>query len=145
MEPLNRRETLQLLSSTGIELPPETKLTDQALLARLNLALKLSQELPEVLPSSSSTALKISSLEDWPSDQLGLVQRAIYRDNVAKKAGVEAPTSSDVFYELRHSVLSIAQSWDQRVPCVIVQDPDGDVAALNIRVSRICLFLKHNY
>lgn len=147
MEPLIRQEILQVLSAMGIYMPPGTKLPDEALSTRLDLALKSSQELPVVLPSPSSTTLEISSLEDWPSNRLGNVQGAMYRANMAetsqvaalKQAGVERPTfgdvGDDVVYELRQSILSLGKSWDEHIPCVIVQDPDHNEAAVNIRVS----------
>ena len=106
-----------------------------------------------VLPSPSSATLKISSLADWPSSRLGYVERAMYRANMEetsrvaalKQAGVATPTfgdvGDDIFFELRQSVLSLGKSWDQRISCVVVQDPDHNEAAINIRASkRVNLF-----
>lgn len=147
MDPITRQEIIQVLSALGVEMPPETKLADPALLSRLDLALKASQELPDVLPSPSSSTLKIASLTDWPSGRLGPVQAAMYRANLAetyqvamlKQAGVEAPTfgdvGNDVFYELRQSVLSLGQSWDRGVPCCVFQNPEHNQAAINVRVN----------
>ena len=148
MDPITRQESLQILSAMGVELPPETKLPDEALLTRLDQAFKSSQELPDILPSPSSTTLRISSLADWPSDRLGHVERAMYRANMEEtsqvaaliQAGIDTPTfgdvGDDIFFELRQSVLSLGKSWDQRIPCVVVQDPDHNEAAVTIRASK---------
>ena len=148
MDQITRQETLQILSAMGVELPPGTKLPDEALIIRLDQALKSSQELPDILPSPSSATLKISSLADWPSSRLGYVERAMYRANMEetsrvaalKQAGVATPTfgdvGDDIFFELRQSVLSLGKSWDQRISCVVFQDPDHNEAAINIRVNK---------
>ncbi|KAL6304710.1 hypothetical protein BKA93DRAFT_259435 [Sparassis latifolia] len=84
MEPLSRTEILTILSSMGVELPPSTKLPDEALAKRLKQAINAAQYLTKVIPAPP---LNIASVPAWPpyspdSQAANSVHDAVRRDNL---------------------------------------------------------------
>lgn len=153
METLTRQEVLQFLYSMGVELPPATKLPNAAINQRLDQALKLSQELPEIFPSPASPTLKIASLGDWPSGRLR-VARAIARANVeeaVQRSMLNADLSDgdvDVFGGLRQIIGGLADNWDKKMKYFVMNDPDDQTSfliAIRVRHAPLSCTLTHLY
>ncbi|KAK7685082.1 hypothetical protein QCA50_011919 [Cerrena zonata] len=145
-EALTRQEILHSLYSMGVELPPATKLPDEALNSRLDDAIKSCQELPDILPSPASSTLRITSLGDWPSGRLK-VAKAIDRANLGEVAqnsmlNPELQGSGvDVLGDLRYIVHGFADNWDQKMKAFFLNDPDDQqtltIALRIVHIKRI--------
>ncbi|KAI0658124.1 hypothetical protein C8Q70DRAFT_1045837 [Cubamyces menziesii] len=149
MEPLTRSETLQALASMGIELPPHTRIPDEDLEKRLRLALDAAQE-----KNRFSDALKTLDLPQWPlikADKiqsnsrplLEAVRRGNWQEARQNQAAMALGASGapaifvDPFMDMRQTLMSLANALDNGFMWCLIQDPDLDVHAINIRFLRI--------
>lgn len=149
MEALTRKEILAVLSSMGIDLPPATKLSDEALDKRLKQALiaaQLFSHLKITLP------LDPTSLSAWPAtkdNKPNSVYNAIRRGNLAEAAANYAAKLqgkdglSELFVnavmDLRQTLMSLTNTWDNGYRWCVIQDPDSENCAINVRVCRSML------
>ena len=182
-------EPLRVLESLGVELPPDTKLPDEAIEKRLRDALNSCQykdhleplpdlntlppwklSAPEVMQAQVPTAASTSPSMPSPglvaqstppgfhSKPMGACQRGnlhearinnFRRDAQARmnalreQFGVDPlrgadittpPIHVDPFVDLRQTVLSLANFADQGGKWLLLQDPDTEKYAVNIRV-----------
>ena len=190
MEPFTRVEQLRVLQSLGIELPPDTKLSDEAIEKRLRDALNFCQYkdhlepfpdlnalppwklgAPEVMqsqipaPQTSGSKAVAQSAQSTPAGfhsklmdacQRGNLHEArmnsVRRDTQARlnafreEYGIDPlrgaditvpPIHVDPFMDLRQTVLSLANFADQGGKWLLLQDPEMEKYAVNIRV-RAC-------
>ena len=149
MDTLTRSETLQVLSSMGIDLPRSTKLSDAGLDQRLRDALNAAQYKDRLSPS-----LNLASLKPWPLATPGavakrgkfkgeggrLVLEAIGRGNLMEAVENIATKNRvpelfvDTFTDLRQSVMGIANFLDNGATACLVQDKEHEQCAINIKV-----------
>ncbi|KAI0074273.1 hypothetical protein K474DRAFT_1677252 [Panus rudis PR-1116 ss-1] len=146
MDSLNREETLKLLASMGVELPPQTKLSDEALEERLRKCVRSIQDINTLFPSRPAP---LSSYSAWPTKgrHAMSVLEGIRRVNIgealqiakARESGlsVEAEVYVNPFGDLRQTVMALGRSWDEGVRCCIVQDPVADVPAIYLRMLEV--------
>ncbi|KAM5546042.1 hypothetical protein V8D89_000168 [Ganoderma adspersum] len=191
MEPFTRVEQLRVLQSLGIELPPDTKLSDEAIEKRLRDALNFCQykdhlePLPDlnILPQwklgapevmqSQIPAIQTSSCTPGPravaqstpsgfhSNLMDACQRGnlhearmnnVRRDTQARlnafreEYGIDPlrgaditvpPIHVDPFMDLRQTVLSLANFADQGGKWLLLQDPEMEKYAVNIRILSV--------
>ncbi|OCH86730.1 hypothetical protein OBBRIDRAFT_796890 [Obba rivulosa] len=141
MKGLHRNEILAILTSMNVELPSNTRMSDEALDKRLRQALASAQYLTQVLPSPP---LNPTKLPEW-HPQNNSVYEAIRRGNMqeallnvaAQMRGVESPLQElykNVFLDLRQSLMGISQMWDRGARWCVMQDPVADQSAINIRM-----------
>ncbi|KZT04913.1 uncharacterized protein LAESUDRAFT_656844 [Laetiporus sulphureus 93-53] len=148
MNKFTREETLQLLSEMGIELPPATKLTDEALRMRLQKSLNAAQYLSDTLtslpidPGSINVWPRTSSIEDERS-----VHKAVARNNMAEAKAIFGAQQSGrdivaelhdiVMVDVRQTLMSIGKLWDEGFRWCIIQDPQRQLSAINMRLLSV--------
>lgn len=142
-----RQETLALLSSMGVDLPPSTKLPDDALEKRLKRAINCAQSISTALPS---VPLQPSAIPAWPhtSGKTSL-QEAISRINFGEALAIQRARTQgqqnphqlyeNPFMDLRQTLLAVARAWDDGVETCILQDAGKFEHSVLIRV-RGCSF-----
>ncbi|KAI0672104.1 hypothetical protein C8Q78DRAFT_971565 [Trametes maxima] len=147
MEPLARAEVLNVLASMGIDLPKDTKLSDDTLDKRLRSALDAAQEKEKL-----AEILNHPDLPRWPlikSDELDSRARPVL-DAIKRGNWSEARNNSlssllggpstqpdlftDPFIDLRQTVMSLANVLDNGMSWCIIQDPEKEQHAINIRI-----------
>lgn len=113
MEPLTRRETLDILSCMGVELPRTTRLPDDVLDKRLRDALNHAQHRSGLPPSSLDPA----RLPRWPAGEplLKVLRRVDLGEALAiedaERAGkaYERELFQDVFWDLGQTMVAIGK------------------------------------
>lgn len=123
MERLSRRETLSILSAIGVELPPETRLSDEALEKRLKQAINAAQCLAQHIPNSP---LNPATLAAWPSTSPGddrSVHDAVKRGDMAEalanlEARMQGRDNAVALYQnavldLRQTLMALASMLDE--------------------------------
>ena len=145
---LNRSETLQVLKSMGIEIPADTKLSDDALDKRLCAALHAAQY-KDHLPSP----FELTRLPSWPTkkgDKADTSARPLFEAvrrgsiqesrqiHAAKMAGgSDVPTLYvDPFTDLRQTLMGLGKFLDDGVRWCVLQDREKKHCAINLRVRR---------
>ncbi|KAL4244335.1 MYND-type zinc finger protein samB [Abortiporus biennis] len=138
---LDRHEYLSILSSMGVEIPPHSRLPDESLEKRLRQALNASQTVAKLAPDD---LIDVAKLRDWPKSEK--VLDAINRTNMYEAmanytARLQGRDPSELyvnpFTDLRQTLLSIANCWDQGQRTIVVQDRNKDSWAINIRVHSV--------
>ncbi|RDX40254.1 hypothetical protein OH76DRAFT_1413095 [Lentinus brumalis] len=145
MDRITRTETLQVLRSMRVEIPEDTKLSDENLEKRLCDALNAAQQKERL-----SSPLDFDALAPWPVPREGVadsnaksVLAAVTRGNLAEAAMNHARNSRtpelyiDPFIDLRQTVMSIANLIDQGIKWCIVQDNQREQWAINLRFASI--------
>lgn len=127
----------------GLELPEDTKLTNEILEKRLRDALNAAQEKDRLLAS-----LDLKSLSPWPTSKLAPSNKRPLLDAVNKGSIGEAAHNYvrgsrrvqlyvDPFMDLRQTVMGLANGIDQGVTRFTVHDREKENYAINVRVRRI--------
>ncbi|TFK85917.1 hypothetical protein K466DRAFT_525107 [Polyporus arcularius HHB13444] len=137
MEPLTRRETLDILSCMGVELPRTTRLPDDVLDKRLRDALNHAQHRSSLPPSSLDPA----RLPRWPAGEslLKVLRRVDLGEALAiedaERAGkaYERELFQDVFWDLGQTMMAIGQALDNGRTWCVVQDPKGETGVILLR------------
>ena len=138
MEPLTRQETLTTLTGLGVELPPATKLSDEALQRRLRQALNCAQYVSHVL---QTPPLDPAALPEWPSSRSAYdgVRRVNFQEATenfhARLQGKEVELYKNPVIDARQTLMGIAKWWDEGHRWMVLQDPDSERCAINVRVS----------
>lgn len=140
MDTLSRQETLAILAGMGVELPPATKLPDAALQKRLRQALNGAQFVSNVLPEPP---LNPATLSAWPSAHK--VYEGVRRGNFheaqqnyqAKLQGKETELYKNPMLDARQTLMGIARWWDAGHRWMVLQDPDSEQCAINIRLLSV--------
>lgn len=142
-----RTQTLQLLASYGVALPPQTKLPDDVLEKRLKFAINASQWLSTAIPNPPLDAASLKRWEDDPNseDPIDDLCWAFRRDTVeeyladqaAQKEGREAAKDLfvDPLFDLRDLILGVVQRHAQGWGACNVMDMDQTEWSINMRVS----------
>ncbi|KAI0704229.1 hypothetical protein C8T65DRAFT_611445 [Cerioporus squamosus] len=145
MTTLTRSETVSILKSMGLELPADTKLSDENLEKRLRDALNAAQQ-KDRLPAS----LDLKSLSSWPTSKtepsaskrkplLDAVQRGNLGEaahNYVRKSRVPE-LYVDPFMDLRQTIMGLAHFIDQGVTRCVIQDQEKENYAINVRVISV--------
>ncbi|RDX40255.1 hypothetical protein OH76DRAFT_1413096 [Lentinus brumalis] len=142
---LSRSETISVLKSMGLELPADTKLSDETLDKRLRDALNAAQQ-KDGLPAS----LDLRSLSPWPTskfahskDKKKPLLDAVQRGNIGEAAHNYARKSRvpelyvDSFMDLRQTIMGFAHFIDQGVMRCVIQDQEKENYAINVRVISV--------
>jgi hypothetical protein len=137
---LTRSEYLSLLSSLGVDLPPQTKLSDAALASRLKKALNMAQRLNDVLPHG---VFDPSARPAWTRPE-GPMQNKLGRNSIdeglqhmaARELGLSSALDGS-FLGLRQSLMGMGKAWDEGVPTVMFQDKAQTSAIL----MRVCFII----
>ena len=144
MTTFTRLETVSVLGSLGLELPPNTKLSDEMLEKRLRDALNAAQQkhrLPALLDLKSLSPWPTSNSAQPPSKKKPLLD-AIKRGNIGEAAYNYARGSQktvlyvDPFMDLRQTIMGFAYWIDQGVTRCTIQDQEKENCAINVRVRR---------
>jgi hypothetical protein len=113
-----RSETLSLLSSLGVEIPPDSKLQDAALASKLKKALNLAQRLSEVMPHGT---LDPAAAPPWTAskkllqDIMGthsIEEHLQAAENKRGQADVPDPLAQP-FVGMRQSLRGVGKAWDE--------------------------------
>ncbi|KZT04914.1 uncharacterized protein LAESUDRAFT_760660 [Laetiporus sulphureus 93-53] len=148
MDTLTREETLKVLSELGIDLPPASKLPGDALEKRLRQALNAAQYVPRILPDPPSNP---AALHPWPENgSMGgsrSVHEAVKRNNVAeintvfeaRKRGQNNPYPlyESAIMDVRQTLMSIGKYWDEGVRWCVIQDPECEISAINVKLLSV--------
>ncbi|TFY69765.1 hypothetical protein EVJ58_g251 [Rhodofomes roseus] len=140
MDSLTRQETLTILAGMGVELPPATKLPDEALQKRLRQALNGAQYVSNVLANSP---LDLATLSAWPLAHS--VYEGVRRGNLqeaqhnyqAKLQGRETELYKNPILDARQTLMGIAKWWDEEHRWMVLQDPESEQCAINIRLLSV--------
>ncbi|KAI0761367.1 hypothetical protein BD413DRAFT_607160 [Trametes elegans] len=149
MEPLKRAELLHILSAMGVEIPENSKLSGETLEKRLRSALDASQERDRF-----PTPYDVAVLPKWPVARAGEIDTSVrplleavrrgnmheaMKNSMANRLGVGNPPELyiDPFMDLRQTVMSLANALDQGLKWAVIQDPEMQQHAINIRFLHI--------
>ncbi|KZS94843.1 hypothetical protein SISNIDRAFT_409344 [Sistotremastrum niveocremeum HHB9708] len=121
-----RHEMISNLRALGIELHPDTKMSEERLKKKLHRALDCAQLLSKRLPSST---LDPANLKSWkgPSQKAFVAGNAIEGHpemNAMHSASQLSPDEDDHFSEMRQALYSLAQQKDQGLKATLIQDED---------------------
>lgn len=172
MEPLTREETLEVLSSMGVDLPKTTKLSADVLDKRLCDALNYAQN--RINLPASLDPMATAPQWPWPSGtNADAHENSLFkalrrgtlaegdRNLAAQRAGVTLERTTlykDPFEDLRETFLATGKVLDMGRRWLVVQDPKAQeygvlmrvrhlpsiafIASLNI--SYYCITVPHN-
>lgn len=138
MEPMTRKEILTTLAGLGVELPPATKMPDEALQKRLRQALNSAQYASHVL---KNLPLDPATLNEWPPSRPTFdgVRRGNFQEASenfhARLQGKGVELYKNPVADARQTLMGIAKWWDEGHRWMVLQDPDSEQCAINIRVS----------
>lgn len=111
---------------------------DEALQKRLRQALSCAQYLSNVL---KKPPLDPAILPEWPSSRTVYdgVRRVNFQEATenfhARLQGKEVELYKNPMIDARQTLMSIAKSWDEGHRWMVLQDPDSEQCAINVRVS----------
>ncbi|KAH9944915.1 hypothetical protein B0H21DRAFT_779324 [Amylocystis lapponica] len=142
---LSREETLAILSSMGIELPPRTKLPDEALAKRLKQAINAAQCLSTVVPDAH---VDPATIRRWPTEgENRSVYAAIRRGDLHEAAATAHARAlgrdqavdlyTNAFMDLRQTLMGIAVAWDEGRTWGVIQDPQHETCAITFRIVSV--------
>ena len=135
MERFTRDELLCVLGYMGVDIPSNSKLSDQTLDKRLHDALNAAQYI-----TSLSLPLDFTRLPTWSDDRP--LHKSVQRSNMAEKAVIFAygakamNTFVDPFMDMRQTAMSMGSHLDNGHRCCIVQDLKCAEQLISIRVRR---------
>ena len=138
MEPLTRQETLTTLAGLGVELPPATKMPVDALQKRLKQALICAQSVSHTL---KSPPLDPPTLPEWssPRSVYDGVRRGNFQEATenfhAMLRGQGVELFKNPVMDARQTLMGIAKAWDEGHRWMVLQDPESERCAINVRVS----------
>lgn len=139
-----RKRTLGLLASLGIDLPKQTKLSDEELHRRLGRAIKAAQSIPAIIPNPPLSLIPLSRWEPDPStaDELANLMRRYNLEEmsdiyVARQQGKQNAVDvyADPLHDVRQTLMGFALHWSKGVECCTMMDKDTKVSDIYIRVS----------
>jgi hypothetical protein len=134
-----RSETLALLSSLGVEIPPDSKLQDDALASKLKKALNLAQRLSEVMPHGTfdpAAAPPWTASKKLLQDIMGthsIEEHLQAAENKRGQADVPDPLAQP-FVGMRQSLRGVGKAWDDNKYAVTLQDE----AQTSVILLRVC-------
>lgn len=143
---LDRDQTLQILSCIGVDLPPHTKLSDDALDDRLRKALNAAQTLS--IATRTPSSLPVTAYPVWPKTGGKSVFEASIRTSIAEAQEVHGKRLAGIspvaelrvnpFVDLRQTISHLGKNWDQGNKMCLILDSQVDEASripMHVRVS----------